>query len=76
MKKKKELKVIDILNKTVREMWSIYINDNDESYAGFTKLKNDIVLLKNIGEKEYYISLYIHIAIKFEKIINKIMQKN
>lgn len=75
MKKKKELKVIDILNKTVREMWSIYINDNDESYAGFTKLKNDIVLLKNIDETEYYISLYIHIAKKFEKIINKIMQK-
>ena len=62
--------MIDILNKTVREIWLIYINDNDESYAGFAKLKDDIVLLKNIGETEYNISLYIHIAKKYEKIIN------
>ena len=39
-------------------MWLIYINDNDESYAGFTKLKNDIVLLKNIGETLYFIFIY------------------
>ena len=49
--------VIDILNKTVREMWLIYINDNDESYTGFTKLKDDIIKLKNIGETEYYITI-------------------
>jgi hypothetical protein len=67
--------VINILNKTVREMWLIYINDNDESYAGFTKLKNDIVLLKNIGETENYIILYIHISKKFKRIINKIIPK-
>ena len=72
---KKEQKVIDILNKTVREMWGIYINDNDESYTGFTKLKDDIIKLKNIGETEYYIALYIQIAKKFEEITNKIIPR-
>ena len=72
---KTELKVIDILNKAVREMWGIYINDNDESYTSFTKLKDDIIKLKNIGETEYYIALYIQIAKKFEEIINKIIPR-
>ena len=72
---KKEQKVIDILNKTVREMWGIYINDNDESYTGFTKLKDDIIKLKNIGETEYYIALYIQIAKKFEELTNKIIPR-
>ena len=67
--------MINILNKTVREMWLIYINDNDESYTGFTKLKNDIVLLKNIGETENYIILYINISKKFKRIINKIISR-
>ena len=72
---KTELKVIDILNKAVREMWGIYINDNDESYTSFTKLKDDIIKLKNIGETEYYIALYIQIAKKFEEITNKIIPR-
>ena len=70
----KKLKVIDILNKTVRELWLIYINENYESYTGFTKLKDDIIKLKNIGETEYYITFYIQIAKKFEEIIKKIIQ--
>ncbi len=56
---KKEIKVINILDKTIREMWLIYINNNDESYPGFTKLKDDIIKLKNMGENECYINLYI-----------------
>ena len=67
---KKETKVINILDKTIREMWLIYINNNDESYPGFTKLKDDIIKLKDLGENEYYINLYIQIAQKFEDIYN------
>ena len=55
-------------------MWLIYINENYESYTGFTKLKDDIIKLKNIGETEYYITFYIQIAKKFEEIIKKIIQ--
>ena len=73
---KKEMKVIDILDKTIREMWLIYINDNDESYPGFTKLKEDTIKLKDLGENEYYINLYIQIAQKFEDIYNCISPRN
>ena len=38
-----ELDVISILNKTIREMWLVYINDDsDKSYNGFSTLKDDI----------------------------------
>ena len=50
---KKEIKVINILDKTIREMWFIYINNNDESYPGFKKLKDDAIKLKDLGENEY-----------------------
>ncbi len=70
---KKEKK--DILDKTIREMWLIYINNNDESYPGFTKLKDDIIKLKNLGENECYINLYIQIAQKFEEIYNCIIPR-
>ena len=70
---KKETKVINILDKTIREMWLIYINDiNDEFFSGFSKLKDDIIKLRNMGETEYYIKLYIDIAHKFEEIFKNI----
>ena len=72
---KKEIKVINILDKTIREMWLIYINNDDESYPGFTKLKDDVIKLKNLGENEYYINLYIQIAQKFEEIYNCIIPR-
>ena len=72
---KKEIKVINILDKTIREMWLIYINNDDESYPGFTKLKDDIIKLKNMGENECYINLYIQIAQKFEEIYNCIIPR-
>ena len=73
---KKETKVINILDKTIREMWLIYINDiNDEFFSGFAKLKDDIIKLRNMGETEYYIKLYIDIAHKFEEIFKNITQR-
>ena len=72
---KKEIKVINILEKTIREMWLIQINDDDESYPGFMKLKDDIINLKNLGENECYINLYIQIAQKFEEIYNCIIPR-
>ena len=70
---KKETKVINILDKTIREMWLIYINDiNDEFFSGFAKLKDDIIKLRNMGETEYYINLFVDIAHKFEEIFENI----
>ena len=57
-------------------MWLIYINDNDdESYLGFNKLKDDIIKLKKNGETEYYINHYISIAKKFEDIFDEIISR-
>ena len=66
------------MDKTIREMWLIYINDkDDESYLGFNKLKDDIIKLRKEGETEYYINLFVNIAHNFEKIINnKTPKKN
>ena len=50
-------------------MWLIYINNDDESYPGFMKLKDDVIKLKNLCENEYYINLYIQIAQKLEEFI-------
>ena len=75
-KDKKEIKVINILNKTIREMWLVYINDeDDESFKGLTKLKDDIIKLRENGETEDYINLFINIAHNFEEIINKITSR-
>ena len=72
-KDKKEIKIINILNKTISEMWLVYINDDDDEwFKGFTKLKDDIIKLRENGETENYINLFINIAHKFEEIFNKI----
>ena len=47
----KEIDVIKILNKTIREMWLVYINDDvDKSYNGFSTLKDDLDKLRERGE--------------------------
>jgi hypothetical protein len=75
-KENKEINVIKLLDKTIREMWIIYINDDiEKSYDGFSTLKDDIKKLKEIGETEYYINLYINVSQKFEEIFNSITSK-
>ena len=71
-----ELDVINILNKTIREMWLVYINDDKEkSYTGFATLKDDVNKLRQIGETESYINHYIFIANEFENIIDGMMSR-
>ncbi len=71
-----ELDVISLLNKTIREMWLVYINnDSDKSYNGFSTLKDDIIQLKEIGEPESYIKHYISIATRFEDIFDEIISR-
>ena len=71
-----ELDVITLLNKTIREMWLVYINnDSDKSYNGFSTLKDDITQLKEMGEPESYIKHYISIATRFEDIFDEIISR-
>ena len=71
-----ELDVINLLNKTIREMWLVYINDDsDKTYKGFSTLKDDINQLKEMGESESYIKHYISIATKFEDIFDEIISR-
>ena len=71
-----ELDVISLLNKTIREMWLVYINDDsDKSYNGFSTLKDDITQLKEMGEPESYIKHYISIATRFEDIFDEIISR-
>ena len=71
-----ELDVITLLNKTIREMWLVYINDDsDKSYNGFSTLKDDITQLKEMGEPESYIKHYISIATRFEDIFDEIISR-
>ena len=71
-----EIEVINILNKTIREMWLVYINDDVEnSYNGFSTLKDDINKLREKGESESYINRYICVANKFEDIFDGIISR-
>ena len=68
-----EEKVIKILEKTIREMWLVYINDDpDNDFPGFNTLKCDIDKFRNLGETEDYINLYINTCINFEDILDNI----
>ena len=72
-KNNSEKKVIKILEKTIKEMWIIYINDDkDKEFPGFNTLKDDINKFKEIKEPEEYIQDYIFISKNFENIFNKI----
>ncbi len=74
--KNEEKMVIKIFEKTVREMWLIYINDDkDNSYPGFNTIKSDINKFKELGESEEYIQVYIDICKNFENIFNRIKSR-
>ena len=69
----KEQKIIYILNKTIKEMWIAYINDDkNNDFFGFETIKYDIKKLRKLGETEEYINLYIRVANNFEIIFNEI----
>ena len=68
-----EKKTIYILNKTIKEMWLSYINDDkNNDFIGFETIKYDIKKLKKKGESEKYINLYVKIANNFENIFKEI----
>ena len=69
----KEKKTIYILNKTIKEIWIAYINDDkNNNFIGFETIKQDIIKLRKLGETEAYINLYIKVANDFENIFNEI----
>ena len=73
----KEKKTIYILDKTIKEMWLAYINDDkNNDFVGFETIKHDIKKLRKIGETEKYINLYVKIANDFENIFNEINPRN
>lgn len=68
-----EQDVIKILEKTIREMWIIYINDDkDKEFPGFNTLKDDINKLREMKEPEEYIQQFTYTSKNFENIFNKI----
>lgn len=74
---RKETKTIYILDKTIKEIWFAYINDDiNNDFIGFETIKDDINKLRRIGESEKYIKLYINIANNFEKIFQNIYPRN
>ena len=74
--KKEEQTVLKILDKTIRQMWIIYVNnDKNNEFPGFNTIENDINKFRNFGESEEYIELYISISQNFEMIFNKMKSK-
>ena len=73
MKKNEEKRVIKILEKTVKEMWIIYINDDkNNEFPGFNTIKYGINKFKELNEFDEFINIYISISNNFEKIFHKI----
>ena len=71
--KGEEKKVIEILEKTIKEMWEIYVNDDKENkYIGFNTIKNDIKKFEEMGETDEYIKQYKSIANNYESIFEEI----
>ena len=73
--KNEEKEVIDILDKTVKEMWKAYINNDDNSFPGFKTLKDDIQKMKKNGESDDFISNYERVSKDFEKIFINIKER-
>ena len=72
-KKREEKNVINIMEKTIKDMWILYINETkDNNYLGFKTLKDDINDFKKNGETEEFIKKYKNVSIEFEKIFNSI----
>ena len=73
----KETKIIFILDKTIKEMWFAYVNDDKKKeFIGFETIKDDLQKLRTKGESEKYIKLYVNIANNFEKIFQSINPRN
>ena len=73
---KKEIKVINILDRTIKEIWNVYINnDKNKEFIGLETIKNDINKFRNLGETEKYINEFINIANNYEIIFNKIVPR-
>ena len=71
--KNEEKQVIKILEKTIKEMWLIYINDDkDNEFPGFNTMKDDINKFKEMNEPEEYLQIYISICRNFINIFNRI----
>ena len=76
LKEGTERKAIFILNHTIRDMWTIYINDDiNHNYTGFSTLKNDIKEFEKSNQPPEYIEKYKKVAIEFEEIFNKIKER-
>ena len=74
--KGQEKNVINILDKTIKEMWFVYVNDDRENnHKGFHTLKDKIKEFKIKGEEEKYIETFIKIAKKFEEIFSNIKSR-
>ena len=72
--KNEEKNVIKILEKTIKDMLLVYINsDQKNEYPGFKTLKDDIQKLKDLGESEAYIEMYVLVSTSFENIFRNIM---
>ena len=69
--KNEEKNVIKILQKTIKDMLFIYINNDPENeYPGFKTLKDDIKKFNDLGETEAYIEMYDLVAKSFEMIFS------
>ena len=73
--KGKETDVINILNKSVRDMWTAYINNDKKNYFGFVTLQDDIEKLIKKGESNEYINKYKYIAKEYEMIFINIKER-
>jgi len=61
------------MEKTIKDMWILYINETkDNNYLGFKTLKDGVNDFKKNGETEEFIKKYKNISIEFEKIFNSI----
>ena len=73
----KYTKVIFILNKTIKQIWKVYLNDDKyNEYIGFKTLKDDLNKLRKHGETEEYITSFRKVANNFEEIFNHINSRN
>lgn len=74
--KKQEKKVIEVLEKTIKEMLYIYQNDDDQKICpGFKTIKDDIKYLKEKGENSSYIEMYSLVVENYEKLYDKIKSR-
>ena len=77
LNKGKYTKVIFILNKTIKQIWKVYLNeDRYNEYIGFKTLKDDLNKLRKHGETEEYITSFRKVANNFEEIFNHINSRN